>query len=760
MSDFVPPTTLAELRHGIQAGTIITGAPVAATAVLDLAAAALGPQRMQDPALLKSEACLTAVFPEQPDEALLDVFGDAAMYKRCRSALVRLCQTAGLWEDPYPLLNAVAKGLGAPGVNRRLLEAHFPSRMPCEITRTLALEVDQELHGAERQQLRRVFRILDAVRADGRVVASGALAPEAIGDMQRLRKGDEVHVALPADVAACVARLKPNHAIRARRAFELAVDEGVLNETTPAERLALTEADARAYHSAVSKRISRSSANTYLHALCALITEANPSGLPEGFKPTDVTCERKTKASKPSKPNPAKPAVLPEGLQNAVTEFARVHRVGRQRVRRLKKTLARTLTDKGMTGVAPPDDLVARFDAAAWDVSRDKHDVDRAMLTAFQKHLLAPCPWDLLLAEARERSIVGVDMRGLALVRALAKEHTPPLAPGQLTAATVPALLHKARQRLQTTRFRLGMQSLDLLRDHLTDRLPGPPIGPLPDGRKHNDRDLPERLERALRDFLNVRGYSEHSVKAQIVAARKLYTCAPDPALFDADLNEIPWIDLLNSAMETHPKQMEIYRTGITRLAEQLANEMSEGWRKLDTLLARTGVSRESNPVARLSQAARVDDLEPWQVHREWAWVHERALRPDLRRAWTRAVNLFDALHTVPAIATAGLLPTSRLGPMPVVGERQKNAEFPLPSGIDTMLCGADKQVHEAAHFTWRCLRHLGVYDRTDTPTCAELFSDENLHRVRNEQSLIGRQTAALHLARIRDWRLGHQLTL
>ncbi|THH34283.1 hypothetical protein E4Z66_18975 [Aliishimia ponticola] len=760
MSKQLIPRTLADLRSGIANGTVMCTAPRPTLAILDLAAKAVGAMRMHYPEIIRCEANFAAEFPEQPDAHHLSVFGDLELYKRCRKALFRQCRLAGLWSDPYPLLNAVAKSLNAPGINRRILEAHFPEKLPRDITRADALAVDRHLQGLERSQFRRVFALFDQIRRDERVIAAGFLDWTPIGAFPTYRNGSMLHLDLPEDLATSANTLSASHARCARRAYELAVDFGLVDLGMPANQLAITEAQARAFHTHLAKQYSQGIASKYLHTVVALIRAANPSGIPVGFEAPDITCKpRAPKSLKRPKPAPRKLPSLPKALSTALAEFAAAHRVGQQRIRQLRNRLANTWDKAGLRGEALPDDIRALFDAANPDLNEEQRASDHAMIAAFQQHLHAPCPWSLLLKRERDLSLRHVDRKGLALIKTIALSQEPALAPGEITQANAPALHAAARQRGQSTRGRLGLEALDILRDHMPDILPSPAIGALPDARKGENLDLPDALEAALREFAKSGGYTTHSVKALLVAVRKLYTLAPNRAVFDAELTCIPWQHLLNEAMARYPAQMEIYRTAIARLATRVGQNKTAGWTTLEALVVQTGVAREQNPVDRLARVAVADGLEPWHLDREWAWVHERGLRPDLRRAWSRAVALFDALNDIPEIAASGLLPPGRLGPMPVIGERLKQAEFPLPRGIDAALCGVDKQILEAAHFVWRALRHLGLYARGDNPTCAELFSDASLGRVRELQTLIGRQNAALHIDRIRDWRLSQDLT-
>ena len=154
-----------------------------------------------------------------------------------------------------------------------------------------------------------------------------------------------------------------------------------------------------------------------------------------------------------------------------------------------------------------------------------------------------------------------------------------------------------------------------------------------------------------------------------------------------------------------------------------------------------------------MMEVAADQNREPWELDREWAWLHERSLRPDLRQTWSKAVDKFDALREVPEIAASKLLPLQKLGPMPTTGKRLKNAHFPLPRMFEAALIGESKQVLEAAHFVWRCLRKFELYAATSNPPIRELVSEENLQRIMREQPFMSPKSARLHVVRIRDWR-------
>lgn len=237
-----------------------------------------------------------------------------------------------------------------------------------------------------------------------------------------------------------------------------------------------------------------------------------------------------------------------------------------------------------------------------------------------------------------------------------------------------------------------------------------------------------------------------------LVAVRKLYTLSPDVSVFAADLEKIPFSHLAEVAMISAPKAMAPYRAEISRLSERLDFRWSDGWRKLQAEVVAQEIPRVENPIDAFLNVAVVAGLEPWQIDREWAWLHERSLRPDLRITWAKNVARFDRLQTFPELVAAGLLPSDNLGPMPPRGTRIKHAVYPLPVIIETTTIGENKQVQEAAHFVWRCARDLGLWKRGEAPHPRDLFCDTVLDKVRTEQTCIGKQSAQMHIDRIKDW--------
>lgn len=341
-------------------------------------------------------------------------------------------------------------------------------------------------------------------------------------------------------------------------------------------------------------------------------------------------------------------------------------------------------------------------------------------------------------------------MRALSRFTKLVGAFEPGLGPGDIDREVARHLLERARMMGKASHAFHGLRVLDGLRNTLPDLLPGPATETT-----MNEGLLPDRLVSELTAHAQAAGYSGHGVRARLFAVRALYRLAPEPALFEGHLEEIPWPEIVEPVLAKHPEEMSVYRTELLRLAKQVRQRWSDGWKSLQARIVEAGVPRANNPVKVLIEAATKDDLEPWQLDREWAWVHERSLRAHLRHKWSRAIDSFDALHQLPGLSESGLLPSERLGPMPRIGARLKNAHLPLPRQLEKELEGESKQLHEAAHFVWRCLRAFGVYSRGDDPAPDAVVADHNLNQVMREQRFMTASSARLHINRIRDWRGG-----
>ena len=192
MTHSQPTLSLADLRMRIENGALPSTGSASILAFLDLACSAMGPETFHDPGVLASEASFAASFPRTPDDDLATAFGDAALYGRCRESLLRHARLAGAWpdEDPYTLLNQLARERHLPGVNRKLMEQMFPGTILRNVTRELVIAADRDLRDNKRNAFRNSVTTIDKLRDDPRVVAAGILGPLKLGPFPAYRDGD------------------------------------------------------------------------------------------------------------------------------------------------------------------------------------------------------------------------------------------------------------------------------------------------------------------------------------------------------------------------------------------------------------------------------------------------------------------------------------------------------------------------------------------------------------------------------------------
>ncbi|MDG3043124.1 hypothetical protein P6F28_17770 [Roseicyclus marinus] len=718
----------------------------------------MGAETFRDPDVLASEANFSIWFPSIPGDRLAEAFGDAAIYGRCRTSIHRHARLAGAWPtvDPYTLLNQLKREYRLATVNRRVIEAVFPGLSLRDLTREMAIVGDRDLRGRERNKFRKSLSTIDKLREDPRVVAAGILGPEKFGPMPTYRDGDKRRIELPAALAAVRGRLPVSHATHARRAFELAVDLGILVEGGPEPGWSMTIEDATRYQVAVTAQVSADTADLYLRTLLSLLRTTDPATVPENVTADRVQRpERYAAAAEPRKSrSERRPVVLPDLVEAEVSGFAKDRSACPRRVKDLRRIL-RNLLEAGFDIDSPTffADASAFFDTTFPERSDLTLRDYRTVLRAFLAHTNRLSAWDGVISRATAMDAKDVHLSGLLLIRKYAQSAEPPISPAEIDVAAARQFLLRARASQDVPKCLSGLASLDVLRTKFPVLLPGSTIGDQRPWLRRWSGELPTSLEESLRSVAMAAGYGEFAVKELITASRRLYSLTTDKTIFDAPIDLIPWRELTVDADARHEQEMVNYRLILLRLADHVDRKWMPGWRTLQARIVDAGIPRVENPVDTLMEVATDTGLEPWQLDREWAWVHERSLRPDLRQKWTRAIDNFDALYAVPEIAGDTLLPAAQLGPMPRIGARLKNAHLPLPRRFEAALEGETKQVLEAAHFLWRCLRAFGVYSRNDDPAPDALLREENLDRILREQPYIGAQSARLHIARIRVWR-------
>ncbi|MEM5542654.1 hypothetical protein WNY61_07875 [Sulfitobacter sp. AS92] len=752
-----PSLNLAELRARIENGTVATSSKPSILAFLDLANLVIGPEAFCNPAVLESPASFSKWFPSAPDENIVKAYGDAAMYDRCRDSIQRHVRLAGVWpdEDPFSLLNQLAREYRINGVNRKLIEAVLPGVTLRSVTREKAVAADRGLRGNERNALRNSFSSIDQLRDDPRVIAAGILNREMIGPMPLYRDGDKLPITLPVTLAAVLPHIDTHNARRARRAFELAVDVGLFKQDGPASGWTLTINDAVRYHRQMAATISANSAALYLRALITVLSAARPQSVPEDVTANRVLSPKRyaTDTKAPPKKQQETPVILPACIEAEIAEFSKDRSTSPRRVRELRRLLFE-LQEAGIdiNGVNAYDCAVDVFKVRFSNRAELTLRSYRTTLHTFLAHTNRLAPWECLISRARISKGQDVNLSGLLLVRKYAESVEPEIAPARIDIDVARRFLLRAQESGDVSRCLAGFGALDALRQEHLGLLPGSAIGDQQPWLRCAKGELPLALKNDLNSDAEAAGYGEFGIKELIVAARRLYALTTDKSIFNDPFDVIPWRKLTMEADANYPQEMAYYRTALLRLADRVDRELTPGWHALQAEIAECGIPRAENPVDTLFDVASKSHLEPWQLDREWAWMHERSLRPDLRRKWNRAIANFDTLRGVEEIFRRKLLPTERVGPMPKIGARLKNAYFPLPRRVEAALEGETKQVLEAAHFVWRCLRDFGVFSRGDDPAPYDLFAETNLERILQEQTFMTRSSAKIHGEQIRDW--------
>ena len=189
--------SLADLRLRIIAGSVPSPSCASILAFLEQSHAALGSETFHDPCVLESEQTFSVAFPLGPEEALATAFGDAAIYGRCRDSIRRHVRLAGAWpDDPYTLLNQLARDNRLPRINRKVLQEVLPGVTLRDLTREMALVADRDLCGTKRNTFRNSISTMDKLRDDPHIVAAAFLSQEKIGPMPVYRDGDKLRVEL------------------------------------------------------------------------------------------------------------------------------------------------------------------------------------------------------------------------------------------------------------------------------------------------------------------------------------------------------------------------------------------------------------------------------------------------------------------------------------------------------------------------------------------------------------------------------------
>lgn len=764
--------TLSDLRDAIAHDLFQVINREVALAYLDLAEDALGDEFYQTPCAA-GQAAFEARFPDAPDAALIGAFGDEKTYSRWRSNIAMCLCFAGLSDatDPFLKLGHFAKRDGLRMPNRQVLERAFPARHPRDIARKDALHADRGLRSHERWSFRQSICALDTLRKIEAVRACGLLSCESIGSFPDYVNRNEKRVELPPQLRELADAQSIWDRRRIRRLFEIGVHAKVFDDAKDIAAADFVDARLlRALYDAACEKTSAVTADGYLQTLLRVLQRALPEILstrlraldPRPGKRRDARRDRALRPAQteaPTKPGRGKSNArrLPDYIEEALANFEHVTTASKVRLKNLRMVLRRFVKDRpahDMTALL--EDAMLRFEQLFTHCTDATRATYRSALRSFLVHLGHDDEWMLLSRCASREFSDAFCGRGIGLLARLSADHVPPLRPRDLSrkiAVQMASDLRRTGAYKDVARLNTGVASLDRLRPVMPDLLDPDPIGPLPDARRGSNVTLPPKLEEALKAHASEAGFSAFGKKAMLVAVRTLYSLTNDKTAFDRPLDHIPFNNIMTSISPEHGAVIAPYLNEIDALAARLSIRWTRGWRDLQAYVVAAGTARCDNPIEAIARIAIPEHLEPWQLDREFCWTHERGLRPDLRLTFARNIARFDALRGIEAIAQAGLMPRSRLGPMPSRGSRLKNAHLPLPRRFDAALEGETKQVLEAAHFLWRCLRAFGVHARGDDPALGALVADAHLAQIMVEQSFMTPASARLHIARIRDWR-------
>ena len=747
--------TLADLRVSIQTGTVNVANMSTANLYLDLAEGLLGAEFACGNHVESIEA-FEKRFPTEFNASIIPGFDDDVLYRKWRSFILKLLRLAGHAEgvDPVSHLNIFAKREGIVPINQAVYRRAFPDLPPAKVSRETAIEFDRPLRGLERQMFRQVTTTLDRLRTIAEVTQLGLLGPGSIGPLPKYAHGDQDRRPLPPQLSQLYKTLSPADGRLLARVYNIGVDASIFScaeDLCGADMLA--GAKQSALRDAIARITSEATANVYLNTVKRVV------GCPDTELALPAGKQRKAKETKPRAELKPDPNILPEFIELAITDFRQATDARRERVKELRSVFRRLWTSRSASSMEELlDDAENRFRNLSANLSPLMQTLYGRALRAYLKHIGQGCPWTAIGEASKRDGMPRRQQRGLATVRRFAAELNAALAPADITTSIAEELFALARssgRNEDIPRLRTGFAYLDAQRPLLPELLSPTMIGQEVSAPSKRVVELPEGVEAAIRAHAQFSGFTPAGEKAFVVACRKLFSVTRSPDDFILPIKKIPFARLIAEAVRRDPEGMRPYRTELLRLDERLRLKWTPGWRNLQNSVVAAGVSRADNPVEAMLNVARPAGLEPWQLDREWAFCHERDLRPDLRITWSSNVDRFDALQTILGPNGHKLLPPERLGPMPPRGDRLRNAVYPLPKSVELAMEGETPQMLESAHFVWRCARDLGIWQRGDAPDTRELFTDDVLERVAQGQTLIAPASADLHRARIEDWRRG-----
>lgn len=267
-------------------------------------------------------------------------------------------------------------------------------------------------------------------------------------------------------------------------------------------------------------------------------------------------------------------------------------------------------------------------------------------------------------------------------------------------------------------------------------KLPAKRQDSCPDRRLRGNMALPVVLAAELDAMVDLMGYAPNSQRALRSTVTRRFTSAHGSGVVTmaATLKDMLEVDG-QRLPETGATPRQQAAVESLRAAMRLAE--APAWRELQSAVVAAGVVPVGNPVPALFEAAGETLAAPRDLTREWAWQHDRGLRPDLRITFAAAIDRLDALRAIPVLTGSGLLPPEPLGPMPSRGGRHVHAVYPLPRPIEAAVAELDvsaaerRSLEASVHFVWRQARDVGLHAAGDAPTAEELLSESTVGQLR-----------------------------
>jgi hypothetical protein len=618
---------------------------------------------------------LARLFPKDriPQEARATFGRELRRYRSWRRLVLdaqMLACRAAVDPDPWDSLRRAARLV--LGVNKAdclyALSRHFPDTPPNALDFGDLVVVQDRLSGPERQAFRRAVAVLAELHAHDLPVATGLLPPrfEPLPPRPRLPE----LLPLPDRLATQAAAKGPTIATAAAYGWTLAVRSGLAEaEADPVagrtldraawQRLAAIDPAAHGF------ALSAETFALYLGHYARLLVAAGAPDprldrprvgwreLMAAVRATGRSADVLSTIAGPAKRDGLAPAELTAawiaGQIAATPEGTR-----RNAIRR-----ACLLLDALRDDHAIPDELLPRTSTGIARYRGSKQAPPRT----------APKPpeqkaWATLLADLRRHGFAEDDLHCLYAIRSDAVACG--LRPRDLDRRWFEARRAGKPHRV-AAKISMAARLLDRARITLALRrhLPRAPIGPLAD-RRRSAGILPAVMEIELVAFLDELGAAASTRREALAAVRALAQAARRSGrALPANLAAL--LGLARAGLDWGPHRARAgdHAQVIDRLRAHGALPWTADWRALQRGTVAAGVPMRENPVAALLKEAGA--RAPRELDTAWARAvdrrHRAAGRADLARTFETNLGRLDALHTIPALAASGLLPT-HLGPL------------------------------------------------------------------------------------------------